>query len=101
MTSWKSATCERCTFRVGVVCRRFPPSNNKDYPYVAGKEDGMPIIYEQACAEYTEEGQPTPFELAAKLAVDKGAVAAMDAMAGSVSKPLTTYDVAEEAWKAT
>lgn len=56
MTNWQTATCEKCMFRVGPVCRRFPP-NNKDYPYVASKDEGRPIAYDDACAEYAEEGQ--------------------------------------------
>lgn len=85
MTNWKSATCEACIYRVGDKCRRHPPTYAdhaeviSGYPF-AKDEEG----YNAACAEYTEEGQPTPFERAVKLAVDKGAVAAMQAMTDSL-----------------
>lgn len=42
---WKEESCKDCKFRVGDVCRRFPPMD--EYPVVAW-DDGS----EDACAEY-------------------------------------------------
>lgn len=51
--SWKEKTCEKCKYRVGDSCRRFPPSGDDypDYPMVRMNS------YFAACAEYAEEGQ--------------------------------------------
>lgn len=54
--TWKDKTCEKCKYRVGDKCKRFPPSlrgivihgENVDYPVAR--------MYDLACAEYTEEG---------------------------------------------
>lgn len=64
--TWKDKTCERCAFRVGIECRRFPPSNfcvvdgiessymDSDYRLVFYHEDQ----YYPACAEYSELIEP-------------------------------------------
>lgn len=82
--TWKNKTCERCAFRVGDECRRFPPSYAfnpmltswynqvvKDRFVYGGKEvdisKGLPPpigakvegkIYAPACAEYAELIEP-------------------------------------------
>lgn len=60
MTNWKSATCEKCVFRVERECRRFPQFKNvaEGYEYVTGPfqlvADFEVTGYQPACAEYTE-----------------------------------------------
>ena len=52
--TWRDKTCEKCAFRVGDECRRFPPDYRDDYPNVksyAGR-------YSLACAEYAELIEP-------------------------------------------
>lgn len=57
LMTWKEKTCERCVFRVGVECRRFPPTAsegtalNANYPRVQQYFDKE---YIHACAEYAE-----------------------------------------------
>ena len=57
--NWKEKTCKGCCFRVGVVCRRFPPVVQNEYPYVTRIEPGLRYSYLDACSEYAELLQPT------------------------------------------
>lgn len=68
--TWKDKSCEHCVFRVGVECRRFPPSGkrnatdntNSTYPTVKSGSEGISLIdgyryrvhIADACAEYAE-----------------------------------------------
>lgn len=58
--TWRDKSCEHCVFRVGPICRRFPPHVFRygkctyppvemDKPYVKDHGDFAP-----ACAEYAE-----------------------------------------------
>ena len=51
---WKEKTCEKCIYRVGRACKRFPPQGQAQYisyPYVGNKNADCFI---DACAEYKE-----------------------------------------------
>jgi len=56
--TWKKATCETCTYRVGDECRRFPQFKTvvQGYEYVTGPFQVVPDFeitgYERACAEH-------------------------------------------------
>jgi hypothetical protein len=59
MENWKKKTCENCGFRIGSLCRRFPPClgayTNVKYETKAKKENGESLmVYFSACAEYKE-----------------------------------------------
>lgn len=65
--TWKDKTCEKCVFRVGPVCRRFPPSNycvadgiessymDSNHRLVFSHDEPW---YFPACAEYAELIEP-------------------------------------------
>lgn len=63
MSDWKNETCEDCMFKVGLLCRRFPPirlklsqgGSESRYPRVADYVKKNDIVYELACAEYKKE----------------------------------------------
>lgn len=68
--TWRDKTCEKCVFRVGPVCRRFPPSN---YCVADGIESSYMysnhrlVINQEylcfpACAEYSEVIEPSTTE---------------------------------------
>lgn len=69
--NWRDKTCEKCVFRVGDECRRFPPTTlfthtlrGSSFPMVAGENR-----FGDACAEYSEDGKPSEVVRNAVLAI--------------------------------
>lgn len=53
---WKEKTCENCVFRVGFLCRRFPPNDyepNKEVSYYPAIQDAAGE-FNNACSEWKE-----------------------------------------------
>lgn len=49
---WKDKNCENCEFKVGGICKRFPPDSDGYSSNIQYLEDEP--RYKSACAEYKE-----------------------------------------------